>query len=175
MDTDSLSIARWQFRMAWRLADDFHLDRLTDDVCLWQPHPNSWTVRETATGRWAADWAEPEPVDPPPPSVGWLTWHILWWWSDALDVLSGGRAGLRTDVSWPGMAQGVVAQLRRLSDQWDAATRDLDNEEALHRPAAFPWREERPLIYTIAWVPVELMKNVAEIGAVVNMHAHRRA
>ncbi len=33
VDTDSLSIARWQFRMAWGLADHY-LDRLTDDVRL---------------------------------------------------------------------------------------------------------------------------------------------
>lgn len=61
MDTDSLSIARWQFRMAWGLADHY-LNRLTDDLCLWLPHPDSWTVRANADGCWTADWAEPEPV-----------------------------------------------------------------------------------------------------------------
>lgn len=150
------------------LADNHYLDRLTDGTCLWLPHPDSWTVRATADGRWVADWAEPEPVDPRPPSVGWLTWHILWWWSDALAVVRGDRPGLRTDVFWPGTAQGVVTELRRLASEWDAATRNLDRE-TLDRPVAFPWSEERPLIYTIAWAPFELMKNVAEIGMIVNM------
>jgi hypothetical protein len=168
VNTDSLSIARWQFRMAWGLADNHYLDRLTDQTCLGLPDPDSWTVRATADGRWVADWTEPEPADPRPPSVGWLTWHILWWWCDALAVVRGDRPGLRADVFWPGTAKGVVTELRRLASEWDAATQNLDRQ-ALNRPAAFPWSEERPLISLIAWVPVELMKNVAEIGMIVNM------
>ena len=172
METDSLSLARWQFRMAWGLADAAYIDRLTDDICLWQPHPDSWTVRRAADGAWVADWAEPEPANPSPPSVGWLTWHIVWWWSSCLSVLAGRPPASHADVAWPGSAQGVVTELRRLASEWDAATRGLTTEE-LNRPAAFPWPEERPLIYLVAWVPVELMKNIAEIGVVTNMHSHR--
>lgn len=35
--------------------------------------------------------------------------------------------------------------------------------------------DERPLIYTIALVPLELVKNVAEIGQGVNLYATRRS
>lgn len=172
MDVDRLAIARWQFDLAWGLADRVHLPRLTDDICLWLPHADSWTVRQTSRGRWEADWTEPEPTDAPPPSIGWLTWHLLWWLSDALSVIGGGNPGMRTDVYWPGSADGVVTDLRQLAKQWDAATRSLD-VESLSRPTAFPWPDERPLIYTLAWVPLELMKNAAEIGQVLNLHANR--
>lgn len=55
MDTDSLATARWQFDLAWGLADHVRLPRLTDDACLWLPHAESWTVREANSGRWVAD------------------------------------------------------------------------------------------------------------------------
>ena len=134
-------------------------------------YPDSWTVREDSAGRWVADWCEPEPANAPPPSIGWLTWHILWW-SDALAVVRGGAPGRRVDVYWPGTAPGVIAELGKLAAGLDSATVGLDRE-ALQRPAAFPWPDERPLIYTIAWVPLELMKNVAETGAQANSYVNR--
>jgi hypothetical protein len=172
MDTDSLAIARWQFRLAWGLADEVHLRRLTDDACLWLPHPDSWTVRDDDTGRWVADWVEPEPMNAPPPSIAWLTWHMLWWWSGALSTVSGGDPGRRDEVYWPGTTRETVTQLRDLASRWEAVTWDLD-QDSLARPTAFPWPDARPLIYTIAWVPLELMKNIAEIGEIVNMYTNR--
>lgn len=174
MTTDSLALVRWQFRMTWSLADDVHLPRVTDELCRWQPRPTSWTVREAADGRWLADWADEDPVDPPPPSIGWLTWHVLWWWSDALSVVRGGAPAKRADVTWPGSAAATVAELRRLAREWRDAIAELSPADA-ERPVAFPWPDERPLIYTIAWVNSELMKNVAEIGEVANMFTNRNA
>jgi hypothetical protein len=39
---------------------------------------------------------------------------------------------------------------------------------------AYPWSDPRPARYTLAWVNAELMKNVAEIGAVRHLWAASR-
>ena len=39
----------------------------------------------TPPGVWRPDWAEAEPDPIPVPTIGWLTWHIDWWWSVAID------------------------------------------------------------------------------------------
>jgi len=172
VSTDSLSIARWQFRTAWRLAEEVHLPRLTDAMCVWRPQPASWTVHRAPDGRWSPDWADEDPREPAPPSIGWLTWHLIWWWSDALAVLRGAPVAERSDVLWPGSAHSAVAEIRRIAQAWDEAIEHLSARE-LQAPVAFPWPEPRPLIYTIAWVNLELMKNVAEIGTVANLFANR--
>jgi hypothetical protein len=162
--SDALSVVRWQFRLAWTLAADVHLPRLTDELCLWQAHPSSWTVHKRSDGPWVADWADEDPPDPAPPSVGWLTWHVIWWWSQTLAAVRGESLADRESVPWPGTAARTVTRLHDLAGQWtdELATADLD------RAVAYPWPEERPLIYTLAWVNSELMKNVAEIGEVLN-------
>jgi hypothetical protein len=174
VETDSLSIARWQFRMVWRLADEVHLPRLTDAMCLWQAHPESWTVHHASDGRWLPDWADEDPVDPPPPSIGWLTWHVSWWWSDASAVLRGSRPARRSEVAWPGTAAATVAEIRRIASEWSEQIEQL-SPTAAQVPVAFPWPEPRPLIYMVYWVNTELMKNIAEIGAVANLFANRAA
>ncbi|HEY2296723.1 MAG TPA: DinB family protein [Jatrophihabitans sp.] len=174
MDTDSLSIARWQFRMVWRLADEVHLPRLTDAMCQWQPHPGSWTVHCAPDGRWLPDWADEDPVEPPPPSVGWLTWHVIWWWSSALAVVRGSQPVLHEDVAWPGSADCALAEIRRIGRDWRKVIGQL-SDAAVQVPVAFPWPDPRPLIYTVSWVNMELMKNVAEIGEVANMFTNRSA
>ena len=174
MLTDSLSIAGWQFRITWRLAEEVHLPRLTDAMCRWRPHPASWTVHRAPDGRWLPDWADEDPLEPAPPSIGWLTWHLIWWWSDALAVLHGGRVAERSDVSWPGSANAAVTEIRRIASEWGEAIEQLSARK-LEVQVAFPWPEPRPLIYLIGWVNMELMKNVAEIGVVANMFANGAA
>lgn len=174
METDSLSIARWQFRMAWSLADEVQLPRLTDAMCLWQPHPESWTVHRTPDERWLPEWAHEDPVEPPPPSIGWLSWHVIWWWSDALSVLRGWQPSPRGDVAWPGTAESAVAEIRRIAQEWREVIEQL-SDAAARVPVAFPWPDPRPLIYTVFWVNMELMKNVAEIGEIANLFANQSA
>jgi hypothetical protein len=169
---DALTIAQWQFRVAWSLARDVQLPRLTTPMCLWQPHDRSWTVRQGDDGSWWPDWQEPDPVDPPPPSIGWLTWHLSWWWSSALAIVQGGRATDRSQVPWAGSAERAVATLIELADAWADALAGLD-AAAMSAPTAYPWPSPRPLAYTVSWVNLELMKNVAEIGEVANLYVNR--
>jgi hypothetical protein len=165
---DRVGVLRWQLGLAWSLAE-LRFDGLTDEACLWEPAPGGWTVREGADGRWRADWAEPEPEPPPTTSIGWLTWHLTWWWGDLVAHAIGDRVPDREDVDWPGTAAAVVARLRELHDRW-AEVLDTD----LDRPVAYPWPEPRPLVNAAAWANQELMKNVAEIGQLRDLHAALR-
>lgn len=158
-----IDLLRWHFRIAWSLAEDVHLPCLTDELCLWCPAPSALTVRLDASGRWRPDWPDPEPDPAPPPSVGWLTWHLIWWWTEVSAVVAGERAAGREGVDWPGSAAAAVARIRALAHAW---TRLLDSDPDLDAPVAYPWPDPRPARYTLAWVNAELMKNVAEIGAV---------
>ena len=154
----------WQFGLAWALAE-LHLSALVDDDFLWQPAPVSWTVRPDANGVWRPDWADAEPDPLPIPTIGWLTWHIEWWWSATIDHLSGRTPRNRSDVAWAGSGAAAVAELRALAAQWRELLAGLAGDE-LERPSAFPWGPDtgHTVAHTALWVNVELTKNIAEIG-----------
>jgi DinB superfamily len=152
----------WQFDLAWALAD-LHVSALVDDDFLWEPAPLCWTVRPDADGVWRPDWADYEPDPLPVPTIGWLTWHIDWWWSVTIDHLTGATPRDRRDVTWPGSGSAVVARLRELSANWREA---LANAGDLGAPSSFPWGADagRTVAHTVLWVNVELTKNISEIG-----------
>lgn len=162
---DRLSVVRWQFDLTWRLASQFHLPHLDDRVCLWSPAPGAFTVRRDAEGAWRADWDEENPDRPSPVTIGWLTWHVLWWWGELLTRARGQQPRPREEVLWPGSAAGVRAELQRLSREWEQLLVE-QTEADLERPFAFPWSEPRPFVFAAAWANSELMKNVAEVGVI---------
>jgi hypothetical protein len=151
----------FQFDTAWALAD-LHLSALVEEDFLWEPAPLCWTVRPDAAGLWRPDWADAEPDPIPAPTIGWLTWHIDWWWSTAIDHVIRSTPRDRTDVTWPGTGAGATAGLRELAARW----RELLVTTDLAAPSSFPWGEEagRSVAHTALWVNVELTKNIAEIG-----------
>ena len=171
---DRLTVIRWQFDMTWMLASRAHLPHLTDEACLWKPAAGSWTVAPDDEGQWRPDWSDEEPGPAPPVTIGWLSWHLIWWWSELLDRLQGSEPAARETVLWPGSADAVRARLNDLHQAWTQFTGGLD-DAALDRPFAHPWPEKRPLIYALTWANTELMKNVAEIGLVRHQYeaAHR--
>ncbi|MET8349515.1 MULTISPECIES: DinB family protein [unclassified Micromonospora] len=99
------------------------------------------------------------------PTIGWITWHIGWWWTVAIDHLQGRPARERTEVNWPGDGDKTVAWLRDLRTEW-LAVFDRLSETDLDGTAPFPWQDdpEHTVAHMIAWVNAELMKNVAEVG-----------
>lgn len=163
MTSNQLQTLRWQFQMTWRLAK-VHLPRLTNEACLWEPVPRCWTVRLSTDGKWRPDWADTEPDPAPPATIGWLTWHLIWWWSAALAAVRKEAPVIRQEVYWPGSADGVMARIDFLSGGWAYMLSRLD-ETDLETPLAYPWSEPRALKFTLGWANSELMKNVAEIGS----------
>ncbi|MGW4502985.1 DinB family protein [Micromonospora sp. NPDC004336] len=144
---------------------EYHLERLEPADFLWEPAEHCWTVRRDAHGGWVPDWADSEPDPVPVPTVAWLTWHIGWWWTVTVDHLRGRPVRQRTDVGWPGAGEPTVAWLRGLRTEWLDVLDGLTDAD-LDRAAPFPWQDDprHTVTHTAAWVNVELMKNVAEIG-----------
>lgn len=122
-------------------------------------------MRPAPDGRWVPDWREPEPDPVPVPTIGWLTWHIGWWWMVAIAHAQGAVPPERTEVQWPGSGSATVNWLRELRADRHAALNRLTDTD-LDRVAPFPWRDdpERTVGHMIGWVNSELMKNDAEIG-----------
>jgi hypothetical protein len=172
--SSQLQTLQWQFGLTWRLAQ-VHLPSLTDDLCLWEPSPHSWTVRPDADGTWRADWADAEPDPTPTATIGWLTWHLLWWWSGLLSATREETPLAHHEVAWPGSTADTVQRLEALSTEWADVLSSLKDGD-LERPFAYPWTEPRPLRIALAWANVELMKNIAEIGYVrILFEASRQA
>ncbi|UXA16171.1 DinB family protein [Mycobacterium sp. SMC-4] len=159
-----INAVRHQFELAWALTD-LHLAALAEDDFLWEPAPLCWTVRRDDDGIWRADFAEIEPDPLPVPTIGWLTWHIDFWWSSAIAAMTGGAMRGPSEVSWAGEGATAVARIRELADRWRKLLAD-NNEETLGAATNFPWGPEagRTVADTALWVTVELTKNAAELG-----------
>ncbi|MFC3997703.1 DinB family protein [Nocardiopsis sediminis] len=164
MSVSRRDLLRWQFDFTWQLFE-YHLDRLKPADALWEPAPVHWTVRPGEDGTWTPDWDEAEPDPVPVPTIGWVTWHIGWWWSVTLDHAQGRTPRERTAITWPGDGPAAVAWLRGLRDEWLSVLDGLTDAD-LDAPAPFPWQgdPEMTVAHMVGWVNAELMKNVSEIG-----------
>src|SRR3569832_1912853 len=78
-----------QLSLAWQLTA-YHFDGLTTEECLWRPAARGLHVRRQADGFWSADWPDTEDYSLGPSSIAWLTWHMGFWRSMALDNNFGG-------------------------------------------------------------------------------------
>lgn len=163
-----------QFDTAWALAA-YHLDGLTTEECLWRPAATGPHVRRDAEGVWRADWPEHEGYDLGPPSIAWISWHMDYWWSTALDRALGAGVLAREDVVWPGDADGVRARLERHHRDWRVALEGMD-DEALASMERVRWPfTARPFADLAGWLTVELAKNAAEIGYARFLYAARES
>ena len=150
-----------QLDIAWKLAS-YHLDGLTTEDCLWRPAERGPHVfREE--DRWTLDWPPNEEYSAGPPSIAWIGWHMLFWWSMALDWNFGPATLKRENVAWPGDAEGLRRELEALYDKWRSELEALDDDELQAPSARWPFAG-RSLADVFAWANVELTKNAAEIG-----------
>ncbi|WP_049577652.1 DinB family protein [Streptomyces sp. SBT349] len=175
-NTSRRDLLRWQFDLTWSLFE-YHLERLRPEDFLWEPGPLCWTVRPGAEGGgWVPDWADTEPDPIPVPTIGWVSWHIGWWWGVTLDHARGRAPRERTEVTWPGDGEAAIAWLRGLREEWLTVLDGLTEEE-LNATAPFPWPNDpaHTVAHMVAWVNAELMKNVAEIGQLRLIADSRRA
>ncbi|MEZ4585293.1 MAG: DinB family protein [Gemmatimonadales bacterium] len=161
--THALDYLTRQLEIAWRLTA-YHLDGLTTEECLWRPAATGPHVHPDGGGGWRADWPEEEGYHLGPPSIGWLTWHVAFWWSMTLEHSFGSARLTREDVRWPGTADAIRGQIERFHDEWRRKLGVLTDAE-LRRVDRTRWPiRDRPFGEVVAWVNVELMKNAAEIG-----------
>jgi hypothetical protein len=152
-----------QFDIAWALTS-YHLEGLTTDECLWRPGPVGLHVHRQQDGTWRADWPDREGYDIGPASIAWLTWHLGFWWSMALDHSFGPATLAREQVLWPGDADSVRAWITNLQQRWKRELERLgDDDLRSSRHTRWPI-QDRPFGDVVAWANVELMKNAAEIG-----------
>lgn len=153
-----------QFDTAWKLAA-YHLEDLTIEDCLWRPSERGPHVHRIEEGAWIADWPQDESYGAGPPSIAWTGWHMLFWWSMALDHGFGAGTLEREDVGWPGDPEGLRLHLGRLHDQWRERLSNFTDDALIGRKAVWPF-QTRSLADLFAWANVELTKNAAEIGYV---------
>lgn len=160
-----------QLNTAWKLLD-LHLADLSDEECLWRPAARGPHVVHDS-GTWRAEWPETEDYATGPPSIAWLTWHIGFWWSMALDHSFGDRTLRREDVTWPGSAEATRVWLTGLHDEWVSALAGLAAEElASTERTRWPFTD-RPFHQLAGWLNLELMKNAAEVGYCRFLYATR--
>ncbi len=163
MPNDATAYLVRQFATAWTLAS-LHLDGLATKECLWRPARKGLHVHRAPDGKWHADWPSREAYDIGPPSIGWLTWHLGFWWSMVLDHSFGDGTLSRENVLWPGDADAVHAWLGRLQAQWRVVLEQLTDDD-LRSAQRTRWPfQDRPFGDVVAWVNVELVKNAAEVG-----------
>lgn len=174
MPVARVTLVTRQLDIAWALFE-YHLDGLDDALCLWEPAPRCWTVRPDERGRWVADWQVPEPDPVPAVTIGWLTWHIGYWWTTTLGHCFDTGAPEREEITWPGSADAAARWLRGLKDRWLTALSELTDADldSTDRTAGLPWGAGLALVDVAGWVTVELTKNVAEIGLIRNLHGAR--
>ena len=172
MSNDRRDLLLSQFEIAWALTS-YHLNGLTTAECLWRPAAKGLHVWQVESGSWRADWPEHEGYDLGPPSIGWLTWHLTFWWSMALDHNFGDGQLTREAVSWPGSAEEVRQRIESLQRQWRETLERLTDDE-LQSADHMRWPlAGKPLADLFAWANLELMKNAAEIGYARFLYAVR--
>ncbi|ANZ35433.1 hypothetical protein BBK82_04390 [Lentzea guizhouensis] len=156
MAVSQRELLRWQCELTWSLFE-YHLDLLDQADLLWEPEGSVvFTMRHNGT-EWERDWPTPEQESAGVATMAWLTWHIGWWWTAAIDHV---RKSEPREVVWPG-PERAVGWLRDLHAEW----LDVLTTADLEATTDFPWPDGTMTVaHTAGWVNAELMKNVAEIG-----------
>lgn len=102
----------FQLDMCWQLYL-YHTANLEEDEALWAFNSKSLQVRKQDNG-WTVDWPEKESYDMGPSSIGWIMWHMIYWWTTALDYNFGNGTLQREDILWPGSVKETKAKIQSL-------------------------------------------------------------
>ncbi len=153
---------------AYRMVRDC-VEGLTDDEFWWEPVPGAWTVRRGESGRWAADYEEPDPVPAPFTTIAWRLDHII-----ECKIMYREYAFGAARLTWPELdsahtAGDAIAELER---GHAALVHDLEglSDEDLDRPRATNWGEEWPT-WRIFWTMIHHdIHHGAEIGVLRDLY-----
>lgn len=152
----------FQLDMCWQLYS-YHMETLTDEEALWVFKSDGLQVREI-NSTWQADWPHTETYEIGPASIAWTLWHIIYWWSTALNHNFGDGSLTKDDVIWPGSVSMAKAKIQELYTEWKSIINSMDeNDFAGGKHARWPF-ENKDFSDIALWLNAELMKNAAEIG-----------
>ncbi len=152
----------FQLDMCWQLYL-YHTDNIGEEEALWAYSLTGLQVRKQEDG-WYIDWPETESYEIGPSSIAWIMWHIIYWWSTALDYNFGEGTLKKEDIHWPGSVEKAKATISLLHDRWVSKLKELpDADDQLKQYAKWPLAD-RSFTDNALWLNAELMKNAAEIG-----------
>ena len=174
MSSEIREILLRQLDVSWRLASH-HLDGLSTEECLWSPATVGPRLIAVAPGQWIARVPDHERYDLGPASIGWLTWHLGYWWSMALNRSFGDGTLTAAQVVWPGSGVATVEWIAARHAEWRQRLESASDAEMLGRERTRWPFTHRPFADLAAWVNIELMKNAAEIGYVRFLYAVRES
>lgn len=171
--TDSIrNMLNFQFDISWQLLEN-HLTGLEDEECHWRPDSKGLQVVKKS-GIWKSDWPDTETYDIGPANIAWITWHIIFWWSMALDFSFGEGTLTREDIQWPGTMAAVRERCLELRDKWKTCVAKLPDEEFTScNRSKWPF-QDRPFYDIASWLNLELMKNACEIGYCRFLYASKK-
>lgn len=151
-----------QLEMCWQLYL-YHTDNLEEEEALWSFSPTGLQVR-MQDNEWCIDWPESESYEIGPSSITWIMWHIIYWWSTALDCSFEKGTLKKEDIPWPGSIEKAKATIKLLHDTWVSKLSDLSDADYQSTQYAKWPLADRNFIDIALWLNAELMKNAAEIG-----------
>src|SRR5690554_2542380 len=106
----------FQMDMCWQLYL-YHITNLGEQEAHWSIDPQGLQVRKK-DDEWCIDWPESESYEMGPASIAWIMWHIIYWWSMALNWNFGSKTLKKEDVPSPGSIEKAKATLESLHEQW---------------------------------------------------------
>ena len=162
-DFDVRTALQRQLAIEWSFAADLIIGQIDEEAALWSPAGvKRYTVHSTSEG-WSADWPDEENDPPMTATMGWILWHIEWWWTDTLSRVNGDGRIEPLEHKW----SGGTDEIERLKERWDQVLA-TDNVNRL-----VPWSlpQPQPLGLIAAWLNFELAKNLAEINQLKMLRA----
>jgi hypothetical protein len=144
------------------------IDGLTDDEFWWEPAPDAWTIRQQPDGRWAADYAEPDPDPAPLTTIGWRLVHVA-----ECKVMYHEYAFGPGRLEWPDIdsAHSPQAAIAQLEEGQQRLVEDLQSvgPADLERSVMTNW-EQWPA-WKIFWTMIHHdIHHGAEIGALRDLY-----
>ena len=150
------------------------LDGLTDEEFHWEPVAGCWGIRPDGAGGFTFDYAEPEPKPAPVTTIGWRLGHIA-------GPIFGFRShnhfgtGVSPDtVELPGTADGMLALVDRVYDDWIAGVRSLGDEglSLPTGPAEGPYAAA-PKATLVLHIHREAIHHMAEVALLRDLYLHK--
>lgn len=117
----------FQLEMCWQLYI-YHTENLQEEEALWSFTQTGLKVRKKDDG-WCIDWPDDESYNIGPSSIAWVMWHIIYWWSTALDFNFGDGTLKKEEILWPGSVEKAKMTIKLLHDKWILKLNDLSDTD----------------------------------------------